>query len=133
MHWVLDQAATNAYKLSIISKVWTEGYLEFRRALYTKLLAYSKLVEPQLWKDPRPHNWIPRPTRQSCAWCCKVAELRKKVEAMLKGQNGGERLLQRLAPNVKRPNPSWSGCDYCDVPLCKEGTCWTEWHSQIES
>src|SRR4051812_35258160 len=44
MHWVFDQAATNAYKLAITSKTWTQGHLEFRRAIYTKLLAYSKVV-----------------------------------------------------------------------------------------
>jgi hypothetical protein len=27
------------------------AHLEFRRALYRKLLDFSKLVEPQLWKD----------------------------------------------------------------------------------
>src|SRR6266498_4219235 len=46
-----------------------------------ELLDYSKLVEPQLWKEPGPHNWTERPTRQSCIMCCKKEKLRKKVLA----------------------------------------------------
>jgi len=46
MHWEFDQAAINAYKLATVGKTWTQGHLEFQRALYTKLLAYSELVKP---------------------------------------------------------------------------------------
>ena len=46
MHWAFDQAAINAYKLATVGKTWTQGHLEFRRALYTKLLMYSELVKP---------------------------------------------------------------------------------------
>src|SRR5436305_12563385 len=133
MHWVLDQAATNAYKLSIISKAWIEGHLEFRRALYTKLLAYSRLVKPQLWRDAGPHNWISRPTRQACAWCSKIVEVKKKLQTMLESQNeAGMQVLKELSlpSDIKRPNKSWGGCGYCEIPLCKSGVCWTKWHSQ---
>ncbi len=40
-HWILDQAVINAYKLAKAKGTW-KSHLEFRRDLYTKLLAYSK-------------------------------------------------------------------------------------------
>ena len=51
LHWILDQAAINAYKLANIARTWPNSdhhsvYLEFQRALYNKLLSYSKLVKP---------------------------------------------------------------------------------------
>ena len=85
LYWILDQAAINAYKIAIISKTWSKkddsAHLEFRRLLYEKLLDYSKLVDPQLWKEPRPHKWMDRPTRQSCAMCCRRDMLKKKFMA----------------------------------------------------
>jgi len=41
LHWILDQAAINAYKLAVVRKSWSETHLKFRRALYSKLLDYS--------------------------------------------------------------------------------------------
>jgi hypothetical protein len=47
LHWILDQAAINAYKLATIGKTWPKDrHLEFRRALYRKLLDFSKLIDP---------------------------------------------------------------------------------------
>jgi hypothetical protein len=28
------------------------------------------------------------------------------------------------------PRQVWSGCGYCDVPLCKKGSCFKDWHAQ---
>ena len=61
LHWVLDQAAINAYKLASVGKAWLESHVEFRRELYRKLLDHSKLLEPQRWREPGPHNWVVRP------------------------------------------------------------------------
>ena len=127
MHWAFDQAAINAYKLATVGKTWMQGHLEFRRALYTKLLAYSK---SQVWKDVGPHKWTILPTRKSCAWCSKVAEVRRKVQAMLEGEKeAGKELLKGL-PDITIPPKGLGGCDYCKVPLCKIRGCWTKWHSQ---
>ena len=132
MHWVFDQAATNAYKLAITSKTWTQGHLEFRRAIYTKLLAYSKVVKPQVWKDAGPHNWISRPTRQTCVWCSKVVEVKKKLRATLETQSeAGMQVLKELSlSDIIPANKSFGGCSYCEIPLCKSSDCWTKWHSQ---
>ena len=127
MYWVLDQAAINTYKLTIEAKTWTKEHLEFRRALYRKLLAYSKLVKPQLWKDPGPHIWAPRPTRQSCVWCCKAVALKKKLLALQ--EEAGMEVAKEISI-AKQPTLSWLGCAYCDVALCKMSDCWTRWHSQ---
>ena len=62
LHWILDQAAINAYKLGIVAKTWDKdghsAQLEFRRALYGRLLSYSKVEKLQLWREPESHNWI---------------------------------------------------------------------------
>jgi len=68
--------------------------LEFRRALYIKLLAYSKLVQPQPWKDPRPYNWTSLQKRGYCAWCGKVMEVRKKAQAVLESLNEAGRYFK---------------------------------------
>jgi hypothetical protein len=67
----------SSYK-RITTGTWTKkkGHLEFRRTLYKKLLDYS--VDPKPWKEPRPHNWVDRPTQQLCALCCKRERLKKK-------------------------------------------------------
>src|ERR1700730_5468238 len=75
-HWILDQAAINAYKLALIAGTWTkkEGHLKFRRALYIKLLNYSIASKP--WTLPGPHMWIDRLKRQACALCQKRERLK---------------------------------------------------------
>src|SRR5271170_7144199 len=79
LHWVLDQAAINAYKIGCIGKTWMGSHLDFRRELYQKLLAFSN---PPLWKDPGPHNWKALDKRKTCAWCLKAHKLKKKILAM---------------------------------------------------
>src|SRR5277367_74419 len=57
LHWILDQAAINAFKIAVILGIQLKDnhsiHLEFRRALYRRLLDYSK---PQIWRQPGPHN-----------------------------------------------------------------------------
>ena len=76
LHWILDQAAINAYKLGTFGKTWTAGHVNFRRELCRQLLSFSKC---QVWKNPGAHNWVVRPTRQSCVWCCKFFKFKKQV------------------------------------------------------
>jgi len=113
-----------------VGKSWSKdnsAHLEFRCALYRKLLDYFKLVESQLWKESVPYNWIERPTRQSCVMCCKKEKFRKKILA----QYEGIELFKEITTNkVKVPVKSWAGCSYCDVPLCKTSGCFKDWHSQ---
>ena len=134
LHWILDQATINAYKLANIAGTWPNSdhhsvHLEFRRALYNKLLSYSKLVKPQLWKEPGPHNWIQWPKRQSCAMCCAREKLRKELVAIQEAASI-EVYDDTARKGPLRPEKCWSGCDYCDVPLCKTSGCFKDWHSQ---
>jgi hypothetical protein len=134
LHWILDQAAINAYKLATIGKTWPDNisaHLKFRRALYRKLLDYSKLMDPQLqlWKEPGPHNWVVRPVRKSCAMCTEKERLRKKLLAQHK--DTCIELFKEIANSqVKHPFKSRSGCGFCDVALCKTSSCFQDWHSQ---
>jgi hypothetical protein len=51
LYWVLDQAAINAFKIAVLLGAQPKDnhstHLEFRRALYQRLLDYSKL---QIWR-----------------------------------------------------------------------------------
>src|SRR6266536_1987334 len=38
--------------------------------------------------------------------------------------------IEVFKANIKRPGQVWSGCSYCDVPLCKTSSCFKDWHSQ---
>jgi hypothetical protein len=131
LHWILDQAAINAYKIAIISKTWSKdddsAHLEFRRLLYEKLLDYSKLVDPQLWKEPGLHKWTDRPTQQACVMCCKRNKLERKFIA--EQEAVGIRVF-KPSSGPKRPSQCRSGCGYCDVALCRMGTCFSDWHAQ---
>jgi hypothetical protein len=31
---------------------------------------------------------------------------------------------------IETPRQVWSGCGYCDVPLCKKSSCFKDWHAQ---
>ena len=124
-HWILDQAAINAYKLALVAGTWTkkEGHLKFRRALYKKLLDYS--VDSKPWREPGPHNWVDRLTRQSCALCCKRERLKKKF--ISQQEEIGIEVFK--ADNKPLPRSS-SGCGYCNVALCKKSSCFQDWHNQ---
>jgi hypothetical protein len=123
LHWILDQAAINAYKLAVVGKTWSETYFKFRRALYTKLLDYSQYKRP--WIDVGPHNWVECPKQQGCTMCRKKEKLKKQlaVQQELAG-------IEVFKANSKRPASVSSGCSYCDVPLCKTSNCFKEWHAQ---
>jgi hypothetical protein len=123
LHWILDQAAINAYKLAVVGKSWSETYLKFRRALYSKLLDYSQNKRP--WTKLGPHSWVQRPKRQGCAMCCKKEGLKRELADHQ--ERAGIEIFQ---VNSKRPASVFSGCGYCDVPLCKTTNCFKEWHSQ---
>jgi len=47
---------------------------------------------------------------------------------MLEDQEGaGRKILKELKlPDIGRPNTSWGGYSYCDIPLCKMSSCWVK-------
>jgi hypothetical protein len=133
LHWVLDQAAINAYKLSCTKGIWTKGHVEFRRELYLKLLNFSK-VSRNLHVGP--HNRVAFPNRRTCAYCSQLASIRRDIQISLSGHKGQamRRVLGGLNLHIeqdqKRPNRPQSGCGYCQVALCVKGPCWEEYHSR---
>ena len=123
LHWILDQAAINAYKIAVESGTWPEGnsgHLKFQRELYLKLLDYSKP-----WIQAGPHNWIQRPKRQSCVMCIKREKLKRRLNRVQK-----EAGIEIFRAEVNAVRQVWSGCGSCNVSLCKTTNCFKEWHSQ---
>jgi hypothetical protein len=121
----LDQAAINAYKLATIGKTWPDNYsahLKFQRELYRKLLDYS---QQRPWIKAGPHNWVERPKRQLCIMCSKKQKLKKSLVAQQE-----EAGLKVIGIDIKVPTQVWSGCGFCNVPLCKMSSCFEEWHNQ---
>ena len=126
LHWILDQAAINAYKLAVVGKTWPNSHsahLKFRRELYRKLLDYSQQKKP--WIKAGPHNWVQRPKRQSCAMCIKKEKLKRQL--VTQQEEAG---IEIFKAKIKYAGQVWSGCGFCDVPLCKTSNCFKEWHSQ---
>ena len=118
LHWILDQAAINAYKLAV-RKTQSETYLNFRRALYTALLDYSQKKRP--WTEAGPHCQVDLPKQQICAKCSK-REKRRKQLAIYQERAG----IEVFKANFKHPTAVSSSCGYCDVLLCKATNCFKE-------
>ena len=124
-HQVLDQAIINAYKLGVIGKFWYSSHFEFRRELYRGLLNYSNA---HIWKSVGYHSWVVRGKRQTCAWCSKLTAFKK--EFMKEQEKRGMFFMKEEDIfDRKRPSLSVSGCDICDIALCKRLGCQEKWHS----
>lgn len=126
LHWILDQAAINAYKLAVFGKTWPNNHsahLKFRRKLYRKLMDYSQQKKP--WTEAGPHNWVQRPKRQSCIMCVKREKLKRQL--VIQQEEAG---IEVFKAEIKYAGQVWSGCGFCDVPLCKTSNCFKDWHSQ---
>jgi len=124
-YWLIDVACVNSYRLyqlHITDKPLT--HLQFRTLLYCKLLGYSTKAKLQsLWVGlggkrvcnpdfQHLHYWEKRP-KSTCAWCSYKLRCQKVLGKTVKGQ-------------AKR---SYGGCVFCNINLCKEGECWTRFHS----
>jgi hypothetical protein len=119
LHWILDQAAINAYKLAVVGKTWPNSrsaHLKFQRELYRKLLDYSQ--PEKLWIEAGPHTWIQRPKRQSCAMCIKKEKLKRQM--IIQQKEAG---IEVFKADIKYASQVWSGCSFCDVPLYKTSNC----------
>ena len=125
-YWLINVACINAYRLYQLS---TSGrpltHLQFRTELYCKLLAYSeraKLRSLQVSLGGKRvfnpdsqylHYWNKRSKQGTCAWCSYQLKYAKLLKRGVKG-------------TAKR---SVGGCVFCDIPICREGDCWTRYHS----
>jgi hypothetical protein len=126
-YWLIDVACINAYRLYQLHTTDQRPltHLQFRTELYCKLLGYSEKAKLQSLRVGLGgkrlfgpdlqylHYWESRPYRGTCAWCSYELRCKKVLGKGVKGV-------------AKR---SVGGCVFCDVPLCKEGDCWTRFHS----
>jgi hypothetical protein len=123
-YWLIDVACINAYRLHQLHKDKPYTHLQFRIELYCKLLGYSqkaKLRSLQVELGGKRvfnpnfqhlHYWERRP-KGTCAWCSYKLRRQKALGKVVEGR-------------AKRPT---GGCVFCNVHLCKEGDCWTRFHS----
>jgi hypothetical protein len=122
-YWLIDVACINGYRLQQLHQKKPLNHLEFRTQLASSLLDYSskaklnslhiglggrRLFGPEL---PHVHYWVKCP-RVSCAWCLYES-----------------RCQRVLGQEVKVVKKSLRWCAFCEVPLCAEGQCWSQWHS----
>jgi hypothetical protein len=125
-YWLIDVACINAYRLYLLHIVDKRPltHLQFRTELYCKLLGYSERAKlhslrvglggkrvfgPDL---QHLHYWEKR-TRGTCEWCLYKSRCQKIL-----GKAGSGRVAR-----------SYGGCAFCNINLCKEGSCWTGFHS----
>jgi hypothetical protein len=126
-YWLIDVACINAYRLhQLHMNKRALTHLQFRIELYCKLLRFSeraKLQSLQIELGGKRvfspdlqylHYWEKRP-KATCAWCSYISRCQKVLGKVVKGQ-------------AKR---SYSSCIFCNcnINLCKEGECWTRYHS----
>jgi hypothetical protein len=124
-YWLIDIVCINACRLY---QLHSDGrhltHLQFRIELYCKLLSYSKQAKLQSLRvglggkrvfNPdfqHLHYWEKRP-KETCAWCSYQLRCQKALGRVVEGR------AKRIT----------GGCVFCNVHLCKEGQCWTRWHS----
>jgi hypothetical protein len=131
-YWLIDVACVNAYRLYQLNQVQLGGkplsHLDFRLQLTSKLLDYSMQVKLQYLRVnlggkrlfgsefQHIHYWIKHPVQATCVWC--LYKLRH------------QRILSKGAiSKVTRAKRSRGGCVFCNVALCQEGECWSQYHS----
>ena len=126
--WLLNTALVNAYLISLHSgRSDFTAQDPFRIALYTALFDRSERLSRKrkpaeelhpneaLRDTPGPHLMKSLGRQRLCVVC--------------KGKKGP--VLGEIDPNKPRTGPCRScfGCSICQVTLCKEGTCFEEFHS----
>lgn len=125
-YWLIDVACINAYRLYLLHSVDTRllTHIQFRTELYCKPFNYSskaKLHSLRIGLGSRRvfnsdllyiHYWERR-SRGSCVWCAYKLK------------------CQRILGKAGSKKASWSidGCAFCNVNLCPDKKCWTEFYS----
>ena len=129
-YWLIDVICVNAYRLYVLHTTEHSpetpllSHLQFRTELYCQLLRYSIAVQQIQLRMTLPgqrtfgsnlpylHILVQMP-RATCVWCF----YKLKSNRILGIQD--KKALKR----------SCFGCQFCNVQLCKEGSCWVEFHS----
>jgi hypothetical protein len=128
-YWLIDVVCVNAYRLYVLYttehnlKTPLLSHRQFRTELYYKLLGYSVAVQQiqlqmtlpgqRAFGSDLPYlHVLVRMPRAACVWCF----YKLKSNRILGIQD------------QKAPKKSYFGCQFCNVQLCKEGSCWGEFH-----
>jgi hypothetical protein len=141
--FIYNTVLVNSYLLSsyVGGRVTGSGYhekgqREFREKLISQLFELAKAetqkrkmvvlhANPLRFAAPEQHFQVLRSRKQDCMGCALTGQVRKPEKRKALGEitaNQGSR---------KRPRSSIYGCKACDVPLCKEGPCWDEYHNSL--
>jgi hypothetical protein len=124
-YWLIDVACINAYRLYqlYIASERPLTHLQFRTELYCKLLRYSTKAKLQsLWVElggkkvcnpdfQHLHYW----EKRTCPWYLYKSRCQK--------------ILGKVVEAKGRAKRSTKGRAFVNVHLCKEGNCWTRFHS----
>jgi len=112
------------------------GQSEFRSKLISQLFELARAeaqkqkrvvshTNPLRFAAPEQHIRVLRDRKQDCMGCALTGQARKPEKRKALGEisaNQGPR---------KRPRSTVYGCKACDIPLCKEGPCWDEYHKNL--
>jgi len=140
--FIYNTALVNSYLLSswvggrVSGSGTAKGQKEFREKLVAQLFELARSKAPKHKRVILPanplhsaaseqHIRVLRARKQDCKGCFLAGQVRKPEKRKALGEISGN---QRVS---KRPRSTVYGCKACDVPLCKEGPCWDEYHRNL--
>ena len=131
-NWFLDIALVNSYllakaiqKLVIEKSKLCHHHQWFQEVLAKILIIYTEISE---------HNKVLRLNRVYCVYCQKHQlnweskhqqwSFGTNITNIGGGSGGGS------GGRFRGSRTNW-GCDACNIPLCKIGDCWDQWHRRF--
>jgi hypothetical protein len=99
---------------------------ELDRAKAQKQKTVISHRNPLPFAAPEQHVRVLRARKQDCMGCALTGQARKPEKG---------KALDEISTNEgaqKRPRSTIYGCKACDIPLCKEGPCWDEYHQNLK-
>ena len=132
-HWLLNVVLVNAFLLSKHQGGF-ENQVDFRIALHNALIEHS---QRQTLKGKRRSSTINKQRSMKLPIRPQVGishQLERRLicqtcEACNPLYVENRAILGEISGNQKRKRTCY-GCSVCDVPLCKEGSCWVEFHKR---
>ena len=114
-----------------------KGQKEFREKLISQLFELARAEAPKQRRAvvcTKPllsaaalehHIRVLQARKQDCIGCALTGQARKPEK---------HKALSEISANQvprKQPRSTIYGCKACDIPLCKEGPCWDEYHRNL--
>ncbi len=139
--FLIEISVINIYKLSLHSEVSKKAkytvHSEFRTTLATGFIQASERqflkrkrtsIEPAIERSMirlDDHQICRRKSLDDCREC-------KEIDLTVMSRK--RQVLDKITSNLdgsKRGKRSIFGCDICDIPLCKDGSCWAAYHNSL--